>query len=49
MTANGQAAEAEQLRLYVEGLGGAAGDAARALVTGIPLTKEAAASQLVCQ
>lgn len=46
MTASGQAAEAEQLRLYVEGLGGAAGDAARALVTGIPLTKEAAAANL---
>jgi hypothetical protein len=46
MTANGQAKEAEQLRLYVEGLGGAAGDAARALVTGIPLTKEAAAANL---
>jgi hypothetical protein len=46
MQANGQAAEAEQLRLYVEGLGGAAGDAARALVTGIPLTKEAAAANL---
>jgi hypothetical protein len=46
MTANGQAAEAEQLKLYVEGLGGAAGDAARALVTGIPLTKEAAAANL---
>lgn len=46
MTANGQATEAEQLRLYVEGLGGAAGDAARALVTGIPLTKEAAAANL---
>jgi hypothetical protein len=30
----------------VEGLGGAAGDAARALVTGIPLTKEAAAANL---
>jgi hypothetical protein len=46
MTASGQAAEAEQLRLYVEGLGGAAGDAARALVTGIPLTKEAASANL---
>jgi flagellum-specific peptidoglycan hydrolase FlgJ len=46
MTANGQRDEAEQLRLYVEGLGGAAGDAARALVTGIPLTKEAAAANL---
>jgi hypothetical protein len=46
MTANGQKNEAEQLRLYVEGLGGAAGDAARALVTGIPLTKEAAAANL---
>ena len=46
MTANGQKAEAEQLRLYVDGLGGAAGDAARALATGIPLTKEAAAANL---
>lgn len=46
MTANGQAAQAEQLRLYVEGLGGAAGDAARALATGIPLTKEAASANL---
>ena len=46
MTANGQAKEAEQLRLYVEGLGGALGDAARATVTGIPLTKEAAAANL---
>jgi hypothetical protein len=46
MQASGQGAEAEQLRLYVEGLGGAAGDAARALVTGIPLTKEAAAANL---
>lgn len=46
MTANGQTEQAEQLRLYVEGLGGAAGDAARALVTGIPLTKEAAAANL---
>jgi hypothetical protein len=46
MTAHGQKDEAEQLRLYVEGLGGAAGDAARALATGIPLTKEAAAANL---
>lgn len=46
MTANGQREQAEQLRLYVEGLGGAAGDAARALVTGIPLTKEAAEANL---
>jgi flagellum-specific peptidoglycan hydrolase FlgJ len=46
MRANNQGAQAEQLRLYVEGLGGAAGDAARALVTGIPLTKEAAAANL---
>jgi hypothetical protein len=46
MTANGQKGEAEQLRMYVEGLGGAAGDAARALVTGIPLTKEAAEANL---
>jgi hypothetical protein len=46
MTSRGQRAEAEQLRLYVEGLGGAAGDAARALVTGIPLTKEAAEANL---
>jgi hypothetical protein len=46
MQASGQGEQAEQLRLYVEGLGGAAGDAARALVTGIPLTKEAAAANL---
>ena len=46
MEANGQGAAAEELRKYVEGLGGAAGDAARALVTGIPLTKEAAAANL---
>ena len=46
MTAHGQKDQAEQLRMYVEGLGGAAGDAARALVTGIPLTKEAAAANL---
>ena len=46
MTANGQRDQAEQLRLYVDGLGGAAGDAARALVTGIPLTKEAAEANL---
>ena len=46
MTANGQREQAEQLRLYVDGLGGAAGDAARALVTGIPLTKEAAEANL---
>jgi len=46
MNANGQSAQAEQLRLYVEGLGGAAGDAARALATGIPLTKDAAKANL---
>lgn len=46
MEASGQAEQAQQLRQYVEGLGGAAGDAARALVTGIPLTKEAAAANL---
>jgi hypothetical protein len=46
MTANGQANQAEELRKYVEGLGGAAGDAARALATGIPLTKEAANANL---
>ena len=46
MAANGQTEQAEELRKYVEGLGGAAGDAARALVTGIPLTKEAAAANL---
>jgi len=46
MTANGQKEQADQLRLYVDGLGGAAGDAARALVTGIPLTKEAAEANL---
>jgi hypothetical protein len=46
MAANGQAEQAEELRKYVEGLGGAAGDAARALATGIPLTKEAAQANL---
>jgi hypothetical protein len=46
MQATGQGAQAEELRKYVEGLGGAAGDAARALVTGIPLTKEAAKANL---
>jgi len=46
MQSSGQGAAAEELRKYVEGLGGAAGDAARALVTGIPLTKEAAAANL---
>jgi hypothetical protein len=46
MQASGQGAQAEELRKYVEGLGGAAGDAARALVTGIPLTKEAAKANL---
>lgn len=46
MTANGQEQQAEELRKYVEGLGGAAGDAARALVTGIPLTKDAASANL---
>jgi hypothetical protein len=46
MTANGQKDQAQELRMYVEGLGGAAGDAARALVTGIPLTKEAAEANL---
>jgi hypothetical protein len=46
MAANGQTEQAEELRKYVEGLGGAAGDAARALVTGIPLTKEAANANL---
>jgi hypothetical protein len=46
MASSGQAAQADELRKYVEGLGGAAGDAARALVTGIPLTKEAAAANL---
>jgi hypothetical protein len=46
MTANGQKDQAQELRMYVEGLGGAAGDAARALVTGIPLTKEAAEANM---
>jgi hypothetical protein len=46
MASSGQAAQADELRKYVEGLGGAAGDAARALVTGIPLSKEAAAANL---
>ena len=46
MQASGQGKQAEQLTAYVNGLGGAAGDAARALVTGIPLTKEAAEANL---
>ena len=46
MQANGQGEQAQELRKYVEGLGGAAGDAARALVTGIPLTKEAAEANM---
>lgn len=41
MIANGQGEQAEELQKYVNGLGGAAGDAARALVTGVPLTEEA--------
>ena len=46
MEAKGQGVQAEELRKYVEGLGGAAGDAARALATGIPLTKDAAKANL---
>ena len=47
MADNGQADAAEQLRLYVEGMGGAAGDAARAWAMGIPATKEAAAANVI--
>ncbi len=47
MQQNGQEKEAEQLVQYVNGLGGAAGDAARAMVTGIPLTQEAAQANLL--
>lgn len=47
MTDAGMGKQAEQLRMYAEGLGGAAGDAARAWATGIPATKEAAAASLM--
>ena len=47
MTDAGMGKQAEQLRMYAEGLGGAAGDAARAWATGIPATKEAAAASLL--
>lgn len=46
MAASGQGKEAEELKKYVEGLGGAAGDAARAMALGIPLTKEAAEANI---
>lgn len=47
MINNGQVKEAEELQKYVNGLGGAAGDAARALVTGVPLTEEAAKANML--
>ena len=47
MAANGQAEAAIQLKAYAEGVGGAGGDAIRALATGIPLTKEAAQANLI--
>lgn len=47
MAANGQAEQAIQLKAFAEGIGGAGGDAIRALATGIPLTKEAAMANLI--
>ena len=47
MAANGQAKQAIQLKAFAEGIGGAGGDAIRALATGIPLTKEAAMANLI--
>ena len=41
MNATGQEKEAAQLDAYVKGLGPAAADAARALLTGVPMTDEA--------
>jgi hypothetical protein len=46
MAAKGQGEQAEELRKYAEGLGGAAGDAVRMLALGIPLSKEAAKANL---
>ena len=47
MTDAGMEKQAEQLRMYAEGLGGPAGDAVRAWATGIPATKEGAAASLL--
>jgi hypothetical protein len=46
MAAKGQGEQAEELRKYAEGLGGAAGDAVRMLALGIPLSKDAAKANL---
>jgi hypothetical protein len=47
MRANGQGKQAEELQKYVDGLGGALGDAARATVTGTYLTQQAAEADIV--
>ena len=47
MNASGQEKEAAQLDAYVKGLGGAAGDAARAMLNGVPMTDEAAQANLL--
>ena len=47
MNANGQQEQAAQLDAYVKGLGGAAGDAARAMLNGVPMTDEAAQANLL--
>jgi hypothetical protein len=47
MRANGQGKQAEELQRYVDGLGGALGDAARATVTGTYLTQQAAEADIV--
>ena len=47
MRANGQRQQAEELQKYVDGLGGALGDAARATVTGTYLTQQSAEADVV--
>lgn len=47
MVDKGQVEEAARLNTYVNGLTGAAADAARAMVTGIPLTNDAAQANML--
>jgi len=47
MRDNGQGKQAAELQKYVDGLGGALGDAARATVTGTYLTQQAAEADIV--
>jgi hypothetical protein len=47
MRANGQTEQAAELEKYVNGLSGPLADAARATLTGVPLTEEAAMANLV--